>query len=316
MLKNSKSAGSAAAKSPRYSLIDELRENYALYLIALPGILFYIIFAYVPMYGAIIAFKDYSPGLGIMGSPWVGLANFSEFFHSFNFARVVKNTLMLSFYLITFGFPMPIILALLLNELRGQAFKRVVQTVSYIPHFISLVVICGMIVDFTSSDGIITQLINAMGIKCGNMLQEASMFRPIYVVSDIWQSLGWGSIIYLAALAGIDTGLYEAAEIDGANKWKQLIHVTLPGLAPTIIIMFILRVGSIMSIGADKVILLYTPVTYEKADIISSFVYRKGLIENDQSFATAVGLFNSVINFLLVYTANKVSKKLSGSSLW
>ena len=298
------------------SVAADLRKNYLLYLISLPGILFYILFAYLPLYGILIAFKDYSPMDGIWGSQWVGLKHFIDFFSSVSFVRVVRNTLLLNFYLIVFGFPAPIILALLLNEVRHKFFKRTVQTITYMPHFISMVVICGIIVDFTSSSGIITQLFRWLGFDYVNLLQEAHLFRGIYVVSDIWQSVGWGSIIYLAALSGVDSALYEAASIDGAGKLKQLFHVTLPAITPTIVIMLIMRIGNIMSLGADKVILLYNPVTYETADIISSFVYRKGLIETDQSFATAVGLFNSVINFLLVFAANKTSRKLSGSSLW
>lgn len=298
------------------SVAVDLRKNYLLYLISLPGILFYILFAYLPLYGILIAFKDYSPMDGIWGSQWVGLKHFIDFFSSVSFVRVVRNTLLLNFYLIVFGFPAPIILALLLNEVRHKFFKRTVQTITYMPHFISMVVICGIIVDFTSSSGIITQLFRWLGFDYVNLLQEAHLFRGIYVVSDIWQSVGWGSIIYLAALSGVDSALYEAASIDGAGKLKQLFHVTLPAITPTIVIMLIMRIGNIMSLGADKVILLYNPVTYETADIISSFVYRKGLIEADQSFATAVGLFNSVINFLLVFAANKTSRKLSGSSLW
>lgn len=297
-------------------IVKELKNNYVLFLIAIPGILFYILFAYMPIYGAIIAFKDYSPGLGIMGSPWVGLKHFKDFFSDVYFGRAVKNTIILNFYLIVFGFPAPVILALLLNELKLKHFKRTVQTISYMPHFISMVVICGMIVDFTSSKGVLTNLLHSLGFDYGNLLQEANLFRGIYVISDIWQSIGWGSIIYLAALSGIDAQLYEAAEIDGAGKLKQLMHVTLPGIIPTFIIMLIMRVGGIMSLGADKVILLYNPVTYETADVISSLVYRRGLIESDQSFATAVGLFNSVINFALVYMTNLISRKLSGSSLW
>ena len=298
------------------SVAADLRKNYLLYLISLPGILFYILFAYLPLYGILIAFKDYSPMDGIWGSQWVGLKHFIDFFSSVSFVRVVRNTLLLNFYLIVFGFPAPIILALLLNEVRHKFFKRTVQTITYMPHFISMVVICGIIVDFTSSSGIITQLFRWLGFDYVNLLQEAHLFRGIYVVSDIWQSVGWGSIIYLAALSGVDSALYEAASIDGAGKLKQLFHVTLPAITPTIVIMLIMRIGNIMSLGADKVILLYNPVTYETAYIISSFVYRKGLIEADQSFATAVGLFNSVINFLLVFAANKTSRKLSGSSLW
>lgn len=303
-------------KSKKNSIIKDFKRYKSVYALALPGILFYIIFCYLPMYGVVIAFKNYSPALGIMGSPWVGFQHFIDFFSNPQFFRLIKNTLLLSFYLIVFTFPAPIILALMLNEVQCKWFKKGVQTITYLPHFISLVVICGMIVDFTSSRGFITAILNALGGEHVNLLQEAGLFRTIYVISEIWQGVGWGSIIYLAAMSGLDMELYEAAEIDGAGKINQLIHVTLPGLAPTIVIMFIVRVGNIMTIGADKVILLYTPVVYDTADIISSYIYRKGLVENNQSFSAAVGLFNSLINCILVYAANLFSRKFSDNSLW
>lgn len=295
---------------------SDFKKNYWIYAIALPGILYYIIFRYVPMYGIVIAFKDFSAGLGITGSPWVGFKHFIDFFDSFYFARVLRNTIMLNLYLILFGFPAPIILALSLNELRGKYLKRSVQTITYLPHFISSVVICGMIVDFTSANGIITYIINAFGGEYKNLLHEKDFFKTIYVASDIWQTFGWSSIIYLAAMSGLDTQLYEAAKVDGANKFKQLIHITLPGIAPTIIIMFIMRLGQVMSLGADKIILLYNPVVYETADIISSFVYRRGLVDSDYSFSTAVEMFNSLINCVLIYVSNLISRKCGETSLF
>ncbi len=301
----------------RDKVARDMRKNWATYLLAIPGLLFYIIFMYGPMYGIIIAFKDYSPAGGILGSQWVGLEQFIEFFTSPTFNRIFFNTIILNVLLIIFTFPTPIILALMLNEVRCMWFKKTVQTITYLPHFISLVVICGMIVDFTNNRGFITEFVNLVtGADHGNLLQDPSMFRPIYVISDIWQKIGWDSIIYLAAMAGLDMELYEAAEIDGAGKWRQLFAVTLPGIASTIVIMLILRIGSIMSLGADKVILLYNPVTYDTADIISSYIYRKGLIDSDYSFSAAVGLFNSAINCVLVYAANYFSRKFSDNSLW
>lgn len=294
----------------------DFKRNFGIYAIALPGILYYLIFGYIPMYGIIIAFKDYSPGLGILGSPWVGFEHFISFFSSYYFTRVIRNTILLNLYLIVFGFPVPIILALSLNELRGKYLKKTVQSITYLPHFISSVIICGMIVDFTSSSGFITTIVNAFGGNYNNLLHKEEFFRTIYVASDIWQTFGWSSIIYLAAMSGLDTELYEAAMLDGANKFKQLIHITLPGIAPTIIIMFILRIGQVMSLGAEKVILLYNPVVYETADIISSYVYRKGLVESDYSFSTAVGMFNSLINCALIYISNLISRKFSETSLF
>ncbi len=295
---------------------NDFTRNKWSYALALPGMLFYIIFAYVPIYGIIIAFKDYNAAGGILGSPWVGLKHFSSFFGSIYFKRLLTNTVMLNFYGILFGFPLPIILALMLNEVRNAGLKKTVQTMSYLPHFISMVVICGMIVDFTSFRGIITQALNAAGGNYTNLLNEPKLYRTIYIVSDIWQGLGWNSIIYIAALSGVDAQLYEAAEIDGAGKWRQTLSVTIPGIMPTVVIMFVLRVGSIMSLGADKTILLYNPAIYEKADIISSYVYRKGLLENNQSLSTAVGLFNSLINCAMVLGANTLSKKLTDSGLF
>lgn len=295
----------------------DLKKNKSIYLIMLPGIIFYLLFHYVPMYGVSISFQDYSAAGGMFGSPWVGLKWFKEFFCGIYAKRVILNTLILNFYLLLFSFPLPIILALLMNELRGVRFKKSVQTITYLPHFISVVVLCGMVVDFTSSGGFITGIVNSLtGEKFANLLYESSMYRIIYVASVIWQGTGWNSIIYLAALTGIDTELYEAAQVDGAMKLRQLWHITLPGILPTIVVMLILKVGQMMSLGADMTILLYNPVVYEKADIISSFVYRYGLTQNNYSYSAAVGVFNSVINCILVLSANWVSKKVSGSGLF
>lgn len=294
----------------------DFQKNKELYLIILPVIIFYLVFHYKPMYGALIAFKDYTPGKGISGSEWVGFANFIRFFKSPFCFRLIKNTIVLSFYSLIFGFPAPIILALLLNEVHHTKFKKITQTATYLPHFISLVVVTGMIVNFSMNSGLFNDIIEFFGGTRSALLQRAELFRPIYVVSGIWQEVGWGSIIYLSALAGVDRELYEAAMIDGAGKLKQLIHVTLPGIAPTITIMLILKIGSLMSLGYEKTILLYNAATYETADIISSYVYRVGLLEQDWSYSTAIGLLNSIVNFLLLIIANRLSKKCSETSLW
>ena len=228
----------------------------------------------------------------------------------------MKNTLLLSVYDILFGFPAPIILALLLNEIHNKFFKNVTQTITYLPHFISMIVVCGMLTDFSLSTGLFNDIIEFFGGERHPLLQDPKLYRTIYIASGIWQQVGWGTIIYLSALAGVDSQLYEAAEIDGATKWKQTLHVTLPGIAPTIITMFILKIGKLMSMGYEKTILLYNPSTFETADIISSYVYRIGLLEQDWSYSTAIGLFNSVINFVLLILANKLSKKFSETSLW
>ena len=297
-------------------LARDIVQHKYLYIMAIPGLLFYFIFHYGPMYGAIIAFKDYTPAGGIWGSPWVGFANFVEFFSSMYFSRILKNTIILSVYSLVAGFPAPIILALLLNELRGNIFKRTVQTITYIPHFVSMVVVAGMLVDFTMQNGIINNLLALFGFERTNLLMHSEYFRHIYVWSDVWQGVGWGSIIYLAALSGIDQQLYEAARLDGAGRLRQTWHITLPGLMPTITVLLIMRMGSIMSVGFEKVILLYNPTTYETADIISSFVYRKGIQDMSYSFSSAVGLFNSVINLILIFSANFISRKINDSSLW
>lgn len=282
----------------------------------LPVLAFYIIFHYVPMYGVIIAFKNFTPGLGIIDSPWVGLQNFTEFFTGMYFFRIVKNTLIISVTSIVVGFPAPIIFALLLNELRNQRFKKVVQTVTYMPHFISLVVVCGMILQFTKDTGVISYALQLFGIPPKSMLNYPENFVPIYVISGLWQEVGWGSIIYLSAIAGIDQQLYEAAQIDGASRLRQVINITIPAIMPTIMVMLILRLGNIMSVGFEKIILLYNPAIYSTADVISSFTYRKGLQEFSWSYSTAVGLFNSVINFVFLLTSNWLSKKFNEQSLW
>jgi putative aldouronate transport system permease protein len=314
-------SGEASLKyTKRASLLTTLRRDFirnkALYLLVAPVVLFYILFAYTPMYGAIIAFKDYTPIKGIMGSRWVGLEHFKEFFAGLYFFRIMKNTLLLSFYNLLFGFPAPIILALLLNELKSSIFRRITQTITYMPHFITLVVVCGILRDFTLTDGLINDMIAYFGGERIAFLQKADFFRTLYVSTEIWQGIGWGTIIYLAAITGIDPQQYEAAKIDGANKWRQIWHITLPGIRPTIIILLILGIGNMMNVGFEKIILLYNPATYETADVISSYVYRKGILEFDYSFSTAVGLFNSVINFIVLLAANYLSKKASGSSLW
>ncbi|MCI9319284.1 MAG: sugar ABC transporter permease [Lachnospiraceae bacterium] len=299
----------------------DFRRNYGAYLLFLPVALYYILFAYKPMYGILVAFKDFTPARGVWESPWTsdyGFGHFISFFESFYFIRVLKNTLVISFSTLLVTFPAPIILALLLNEVRSTKFKRTIQTLSYMPHFISLVVICSMLRLFVADKGIVTSFLKTFGIVDGtySLLSMESFFVPIYVFSGLWQTVGWNAIIYMSALSGIDQGLYEAARIDGAGKWKQMWHVTLPGLMPTIIMLLILRIGQIMSIGHEKIILLYNEEIYSTADVISSFVYRKGLLEYNWGFSTAVGLFNSVINFMLVLIANKISRKTIDMGLW
>ncbi len=317
MAKNKTSAIKPVDKlSFSYRLKADFSRNYALYILIIPVILYYIVFLYKPMYGALIAFQDFHPVKGVSGSPWVGFLHYQRFFANPDFVRIFRNTLTISISSIIFGFPAPIILALLFNELKNQKFKSIAQTVSYLPHFISLVVACGLIKTFVSEGGLIYNLVVTLGGPEQSLLSRAECFVPIYVLSGIWQEIGWGSIIYLAALSGIDQELYEAARIDGANKWKQVWHITIPGILPTIIIMLILRLGSVMSVGYEKVILLYNSLIYETSDIISSYVYRVGLGSQQWSYSSAVGLLNSVINFIIVVTTNKISAKVSDTSLW
>jgi putative aldouronate transport system permease protein len=309
--------GVAQKRTFFWKLRREFSINRWLYIMAVPVILYYVIFHYMPMYGAQIAFKEFDISKGIWGSPWVGFKHFIDFVQGMYFWRLMRNTFLISFYQLIFSFPMPIVLALLLNELRNERFKRFVQTAIYLPHFISMVVICGMVLDFVSRTGIIVQIMALFGFEPASLMTRPQYFRPVYIISGIWQEIGWGSIIYLSSLASIDQEQYEAATIDGAGRFKKMFYITLPGILPTITILFILRIGQVMNVGFEKIILLYNSSIYETADVISSFVYRRGLGESFQfSFTSAVGLFSSVINFILIISANQLSKKIGETSLW
>lgn len=298
------------------AIAKELTSHKMLYLMMVPIIAYYIIFHYAPMYGAQIAFRDYRPRSGFLGSEWVGLENFQNFFGSVFAGRVIRNTVLLSVYNLLWGFPMPILLALMLNEVRVSGFKRTVQTLTYLPHFISMVVVCGMITDFTTTNGVFNDLVELFGLTRTNFMLDAKYFRTVYISTGIWQEIGWGSIIYLAAMTGIDPQLYEAATIDGAGRLRQVFSVTLPSILPTIVILLILRVGNVMNVGFEKVYLLQNSANLEASDVISTYVYRRGLIDQDYSFSTAVGLFNSLINFVLIIATNAISNRLTETSLW
>ena len=298
------------------SFKKDYKVNKSLYIMFLPVLLYYIIFAYFPMYGVIIAFQDYNPASGIFGSDWVGIEHFKDFFTDVYSWRLIRNTLRISFTNIVFGFPAPIILALLINETRNKHFKKTVQTLTYLPHFISLVVICGMIKVFTTPGGVIYDIVKYLTGEERSLLAQPECFVPVYVISDIWQEIGWGSIIYISALSGIDSQLYEACQIDGGNRLRQLWHITLPGLLPTIVIMLILRMGSVLNVGYEKIILLYNELTRETADVISSYTYRKGLQEFNWSYGSAVGIFNSVINLAFLLATNYISRRCTETSLW
>lgn len=301
----------------RRSLWKTVKRDKYLMLLIVPVVVYYIIFQYLPMYGVIISFKDFSPGKGILGSPWVGFRWFEEFFHSINFGRIIRNTILLNVYNLLWGFPAPIIFALLLNEVKNGLFRRGVQTVSYLPHFITTVIVVGFMSNFLNpTDGIVNILLKEFFGFSKNFMADPQWFRTIYVSSEIWQQFGWNSIMFIAALTTIDQCLYESAMIEGANRWQQMRYISLPGIAPTIIILLIFSIASLLSVGFEKVILMYNPLTYETADVISTYVYRKGIIEARYDFGSAVGLCNSFISLILLVIANTTSKKLTETSLW
>lgn len=298
-------------------IVRDFKKNKGLYLMVLPVLLFYAIFCYKPMYGAIIAFQDYSPRLGFFGSEWVGIKHFVNFFSSSDFPRLLKNTLVISISTLVFSFPFPVILAMFINEIRFTRFKKMVQTVSYLPHFVSVVVTCGMIRTFVSSDGFIGIFVSLFtGGEAENLLAKPNAFVPIYVISKIWGTIGWDSIMYLSALGAIDQEQYESAEIDGAGRFKKMWYITLPSLKETMIVLFILGVGGIMSLGYEKIMLLYSPIIYDVSDVISTYVYRQAFSAQNWSYSAAIGLFNSVCNLILVVCANTITRKLNGSALW
>ena len=288
----------------------------SLYLLFVPILIYYIVFQYGSMFGLIIAFENYKPRLGFFKSPFVGLTHFKNFINDYYFKRTLMNTIRISVTNLIFSFPCPIILAIFISELRSKTYSKAVQTITYIPHFVSIVVVTSIVMDLTARNGAITQFLAKFGFEPVTMLNEPKYFLPIYIISGIWQNIGWNSIVYLAALLSIDAHLYEAARIDGAGKLRQLWSITLPSLLPTIIIMLILQVGKMFNVGYEKIILMYNPMTYEVADVINSYVYREGLLNLNYSYAAAVGMFNSIVSFILVWTTNKISNKLTGSGLW
>lgn len=308
---------SAPTKAHKQSFFKRVYKDRFLLLLFLPCLLYYIFFKYVPMWGVLISFKDFKPFIGFMGSEWVGLKHYINFFSSPDAWRIIRNTLLLGVYTLVWCFPFPIIFALALNEITRTRFKKFVQTVSYMPHFLSAVVVCGMITSFLSPvRGIINTIINTFGGETINFMSNPGWFRTIYVASEVWQTLGWGAIVYLAAISNVDPQYYEAAKLDGASRLRQIWSITLPCIAPTIATMLILRVGSILEVGLEKVLLLYSPAIYETSDIIATYVYRQGMVSGNMSYAAAIGLFSSVINLVLLITANYFSKKFSETGLF
>ena len=292
------------------------RQDWRLYTFLLLPLVFLFIFRYLPMAGNIIAFRRYLPGGSLFGEYWTGLYYFEMFWYDPKFWEVFTNTIIIGGLSLVIVFPLPIILALLLNEVRTRWFKRTVQTITYLPHFMSIVIVAGIVFQLTSLDGTINQIIRAFGGDGISFMQEPGWFRTIYISSEIWQTVGWGTILYLAALTTIDDQLYEAARIDGANRWKQTLHVTLPGITPTMVVLLILNIGSFLAVGFEKILLLYNTLTYPTADVIATYLYRVGINTGNYSYATAIGLFEAIIGLTLVLSANAISRRLVGSSLW
>lgn len=293
------------------------QNNKYLWLLFLPCLIYFILFRYVPMFGLIITFKDYNLFKGVWESKWVGLKYYKMFLENPDFLLLMKNTFLLGLYKLVFGFPAPIILALLLNELKNAVFKRFVQTVSYLPHFISNVIVASMAIMFLSpSGGLINNLLGVFGVGPINFMMKPEMFRGVYVLSEIWQHIGWETIIYLAALTAVDPRLYEAASIDGASRMRKLWHVTLPGISPAIVITLILNIGKVLEIGFEKVFLMQNPAIYETADIISTYVYRVGMEQGNFSYGASIDLFMGIISLVFIYGANQFSRRVSETSLW
>lgn len=294
-----------------------MKKHYSLYLFMLPGLLYLLVFKYVPMYGIILAFKEWSVVKGVWGSKWVGFENFNYLFSSKSFLQVFRNSIVISLLRLLWGFPVPILLALAMNEVRSGYIKRPVQTLLYLPHFISWVVITGMVFNFTNtSTGVINVIIKAMGNEPIPFLQSSEHFRGVLIIMEIWKTSGWGTIVYLSAMASIDPNLYEAAIIDGAHRFQRIWHVTLPSIASTIVVLLILRTGRILNNGFEQIFLLYNPLVYEVADVFETYVYRTGLREGRFSFATAVGMFQGVVGLILIFTTNTISRRVGEGGLW
>ncbi|MBS4217478.1 sugar ABC transporter permease [Bacillus sp. FJAT-49711] len=312
-----KSKGAVLPNQRKKSKVKKILQNWELYIFILPAFLYFFIFHYIPMYGIQIAFRDYIPTLGFTGSEWVGFKHFLRFFDSYYFWDLLKNTLGISVYELIVGFPLPIILALLLNEAKDGLYKRTVQTVTYAPHFISVVVLSGMIIAFLSpTTGIINHALQFLGFEPISFMTDPKWFKTVYVLSGVWQSTGWGTIIYLAALSGVDAEQHEAAIMDGATRLQRLRHINIPTIVPTMIILLIMSLGNIMALGFEKILLLQNPLNLESSNVIATFVYQAGLLDAQYSFAAAVGLFNSVINAILLVVVNQIARKTSETSLW
>jgi putative aldouronate transport system permease protein len=310
-------AQSASGSDKMQRITDHLKREWQLYVMLLPTIIWLLVFLYKPMYGLQIAFKDFSVFRGVSGSPWVGLEHFNTLFENDQFIRALKNTIILSFYGLLFGFPMPILLALMFNEVLNQTFKKTAQTIVYLPHFISSVIIAGIVITaFSPSAGIVNTVLGWFGYDAVYFLTKPEWFRPIFVGTGIWQEAGFQSIVYLAAIAGVSPTLYESAVVDGASRWQMMWKITVPSIMPTIIIMLIIRIGNMLEVSFEMIILLYQPATYQTADVVNTFIYRQGIQGGQYDLAAAAGLFNAFVAFVLVMTANTISKRYSRTSLW
>ena len=294
----------------------KLRRDKHLIFMVIPPLVFYVIFRYIPILSNVIAFQDYIPTLGYFRSPWVGFMWFKQFFSGVYFFRTLRNTFLLSFYSLLWSFPAPIIFALMVNEFRDGIYKRTVQTISTLPHFISLTIVVGIMMDMVVPNGVLNRFLGLFGLPPTDFMMKNSAFRTLYISSGIWSSFGYGAIVYLAALSGIDPALYEAAAIDGARRWQMLVRITLPSIMPTAIILLILNCGRLLHVGADKVLLMYNPAVYENADVFASYVYRRGILGSDFSFATAVGVFEAVVNIAILTAVNRIARRFSETSLW
>lgn len=305
-----------AKRKARSKWWKSIWQNWELYVLISPVIIYFIVFHYFPLYGLQIAFKDFIASKGILGSPWVGFKHFERFFDSYYFWRLIKNTVGIGVFTLAVSFPIPIIIALMLNEVKSLRYKKFVQTVIYAPHFLSTVVVVGMLLLFLKTDGLINQVVRLFGGTPIDFISEPGWFKSLYVFSDVWQTMGWSSIIYIAALAAVDPAQHEAAMIDGASRFQRIIHINIPAIMPTIVILFILNAGSVMAVGFEKVYLMQNQLNMSASDVISTFVYRSGILEAQYSFSAAVGLFNSIINFIMLIMVNQIAKKVNETSLW
>lgn len=308
--------GGVVVRPPRTTWRQALKRDWRLYSFLVLPLLFLLVFRYLPILGNVVAFRRFRPGSSMFGDEWVGLYYVKMFINDQQFWHAFTNTVVLGLLTLVIVFPLPIILALMLNELRSRRFKRSVQTISYLPHFMSVVIVAGIVFQLTSVNGTINQIITSLGGDAVTFMQEPSWFRTIYLSSEVWQTVGWGTILYLAALTTIDDQLYEASRIDGANRWQQTWHITLPGIRPTMVVLLILNIGTFMAVGFEKILLLQNPLIYSTADVISTYLYRVGIVSNSVSYATAIGLFEALIGVTLVLSANAISRKTVGASLW